>query len=508
MRPQSTAQPTQMSPSPNQTSGPPELWTPAGQAFQPTNAAPPPDLLARPPVIATPPSQYIPQPIPLQPAIPYTPKRGVSRRTIILGLAGLVVAGGGIAWFSASHGLVSSPTNNSSASSSPGGIKAGPGVDLATKTINLGILSPFSGPVAAPIGDPLARGVEVFFKSVNDHGGIDGFKVNLIEKDSQYNPQLEVQLYNQIHNQVLMIADSLGTPTTFAIKDLAAQDHMLVSGATLSSALAREKYLVLVGTPYRLQVENAFDYVVNKLGVKNPATGIIYQNDDYGQDGLTGYKEAVSVYGLHDVGQASYAVTDTDFTAQVSQMKAAGAKYVFLTTLPTVTAKIIGTAAALGYNPQWILQSPAFSTLLLGVPSLVPLLSKAWIVNQGATWGDKSKPGMAQMLADVAKYAPDQKPDAFFEFGYTESKITYAILKKAADNGDLTRDGVFNAFESLKNVDLGGLLPPVTYGSSSSGNNRVPTRDSVVYQIDPSQPTSIRALSDDFVGTAAMKSQF
>ncbi len=404
--------------------------------------------------------------------------------------------------------LVLSGCASSSSSTSSSGIKADKGVDLATKTINLAILSPFSGPVAAPIGNPLARGVEVFFKHVNDNGGIDGFKVNLIEKDTQYNPQLEVQLYNQIHNQVLMIADSLGTPTTFAIKDLAAQDHMLVSGATLSSALANEKYLVLVGTPYRLQVENAFDYVVNKLGVKNPATGIIYQNDDYGQDGLTGYKEAVKVYGLHDVGQASYAVTDTDFTAQVSQMKAAGAKYVFLTTLPTVTAKIIGTGAALGYNPQWILQSPAFSTLLLGVPSLVPLLSKAWIVSQGATWGDTSKPGMAQLLADVKKYAPDQKPDGFFEFGYTESYITYAILKKAADNGDLTRDGVFNAFESLKNVDLGGLLPPVTYGSSSSGNNRVPTRDSVVYQIDPSQPTSIRPLTDDFVGMAAMQSQF
>src|SRR5438128_4159121 len=173
-----------------------------------------------------------------------------------------------------------------SSSSSSGGIKAGVGVDVTHKTITLGILSPFSGPVADPIGKPLARGVEVFFKSINDHGGIDGFKVNLLEKDSQYNPQIQVQLYNQIHNQVLMIADSLGTPTTVAIKDLAATDHMLISGATLSSALARQKYLVLVGTPYRLQVENAFDYVVNKLGVHNPSVGIIYQNDEYGQDGL------------------------------------------------------------------------------------------------------------------------------------------------------------------------------------------------------------------------------
>ncbi len=396
--------------------------------------------------------------------------------------------------------------SNSGSTGSSSGLKAGPGVDLTNKTITLGILSPYSGPVADPIGIPLANGVKAFFDHVNDNGGINGFKVKFLEEDTQYDPQIQVQKYNQIHNQVLMIADSLGTPTTFAIKDQAAVDHMLVSAATLSSALAREKYLILVGTPYRLQVENAFDYVVNKLGVQNPATGIIYQNDEYGQDGLTGYKEAIAAYHLHDVAQVTYAVTDTDFTAQVSQLKASGAKYVFITAVPNATAGIIGTAYKLGYNPQWILQSPAYALELLAVPALRPLLSKAWVVSQGAAWGDTSVPGMAQMLQDVAKYFPNQKPDGYFEFGYTESEITYAILKKAMDNNDITRDGLFKAFESLKTVDLGGLYPPVTYGSSP--NDRVPTRDSIIYQIDPSQPTGTRPITSDFTGSAAKQSQF
>ncbi len=399
-------------------------------------------------------------------------------------------------------GCASNSSNNGNGS----GLKTGPGVDVASKTITLGIISPYSGPVAAPVGDPLANGVETFFKHVNDNGGINGYKVKFIEEDSQYNPQIEVQKYNQIHNQVLMIADSLGTPTTFAIKDLAAADHMLVSAATLSSALAREKYLILAGTPYRLQVENAFDYVVNKLGVKNPTTGIIYQNDEYGQDGLTGYKEAVSAYQMHDVAQASYAPTDTDFTAQVSQMKAKGAKYVFLTTLPLVTASIVGKAAQLGYNPQWILQSPAWANGLLAVPALKPLLTKVWVMSQGASWGDTSVPGMAQLLQDVQKYAPTQKPDGYFEFGYAESEITYAILKKAMANNDITRDGLYKAFLSLRNIDLGGLLPPATYGSSP--DQRVPTRDSVVFQVDPTQPADFRALTPDFTGTAAQQSRF
>jgi ABC-type branched-subunit amino acid transport system substrate-binding protein len=395
---------------------------------------------------------------------------------------------------------------SSSSSGSSGGIKAGPGVDLATKTITLGILSPYSGPVADPVGIPLANGVKAFFDHVNDHGGVDGFKIKFLEEDTQYSPQIEVQKYNQIHNQVLMIADSLGTQPTFAIKDQAAADHMLVSAATLSSALAREKYLILVGTPYRLQVENAFDYVVNKLGVKDPATAIIYQNDDYGQDGLTGYHEAVSVYHLHDVAQVSYAPTDTDFTAQVAQLKASGAKYVFMTTLPAATATIIGTAYKLGYNPQWILQSPAFSIRLLAVPALKPLISRAWVVSQGAAWGDTSVPAMAQMLQDVAKYFPQQKPDGYFEFGYAESEITYAIIKKALDNGDITRDGLFKAFESLQTIDMGGLLPPAHYGSSP--DQRVPTRDSVVYQVDATQPAGVKPLTPDFTGVAASQSHF
>jgi len=402
--------------------------------------------------------------------------------------------------------LILSGCASSNSNSSSGEIKAGPGVDLTAKTITLGILSPYSGPVADPVGIPIARGLETYFKHVNDNGGINGFKVVFKEQDSKYDPQTQVRLYNQIHNQVAMIADSLGTATSFAIKDLAAADHMLVSAATLSSDLAREKYLFLIGTPYRLQVENAFDYVVNKLGVANPATGIIYQNDDYGQDGLTGYKESITPYHLNDVGQASYASTDTDFTAQVSQLKKAGAKYVFLTTLPTPTAKIIGTAAALGYTPQWILQSPAFSPALLNTAALVPLLSKAWVITQGATWGDTSIPGMAQLLQDIPKYASDQKPDGYFSFGYGGAYVTHAILKKAMENKDLTRDGLFKAFESLKNVDLGGLYPAVSYGSSP--NERVPSRDSIVYQIDPQSPAGLKALVPSFTGTAAKQSQF
>jgi len=108
------------------------------------------------------------------------------------------------------------------------------------KTITLAFLSPYSGPVADPVGIPLANGVKAYFNHLNDMAVSNGFKINFLEEDTQYNPQIAVQKYNQIRNQVLMVADSLGTPTTFAIKNQAASDHMLVSAATLSQPGAGE----------------------------------------------------------------------------------------------------------------------------------------------------------------------------------------------------------------------------------------------------------------------------
>jgi ABC-type branched-subunit amino acid transport system substrate-binding protein len=396
-----------------------------------------------------------------------------------------------------------------SGGSSTTSFKAGPGVDLTNKTITLGVLTPLTGPVAAPIGIPITKGIETFFQAVNANGGIDGFQVKFNEQDTQYNPQTEVQFYNQIHTQVAMIGESLGSPTTQAIVDLATRDQMLVSAASLDSILARQQYMILIGTPYRLQVENAFDYVVNKVGVANPKVGIIYQDDAYGQDGFTGYTESLSCYTMQDVGHATYQLTDTSYIAQVSQMKAAGAQYVFLSAIAPVAAGIIGTAAQLHYFPHWIMQSPAWANGLLQVsPQFTGLLEQTtWVVSQGATWGDTSQPGMAEMLNDIQKYDSSQGPDGYFQFGFAEAKVTYAILKKAADNHDLTRAGLYSAFNSLGTVDLGGL-----YGASahygSGANQRVPTRDSTVYGIDTTVPDNLKSLSGDFTGSCATKSNF
>src|SRR2546423_9165070 len=124
-------------------------------------------------------------------------------RKILFACTGLIVV-----CMMALSGCDCSNSNSSSGSS----LKTAPGVDVANKTITLGILSPYSGPVAAPVGDPLTRGVEVYFKHVNDNGGINGYKGKIFLEEKQDNPQKEVEKEKQNHNQGLLIASSLGPP--------------------------------------------------------------------------------------------------------------------------------------------------------------------------------------------------------------------------------------------------------------------------------------------------------
>ena len=367
--------------------------------------------------------------------------------------------------------------NNST--STTGSIKTGPGVDLKSKTITLGVLTPLSGP-AALIGKPLTAGQQAYFSYLNAHGGISGWKVNLDIKDDQYNPQLHVQDYNQIVGNVAFIAQSLGSPTTQAIETPGQQASVLLGTAAQSSAFVNQSINAVIGTPYAIDVANALYYLTHTLGKTNAKVGIVYQNDAYGADGMKGYLAAKAAYHFDDVAHASYAVTDTSFTSQALAMKNAGAQYVVVTAIPTAAATLIGSAAAIGYHPQWILQGPAWSEYLMtstgaagGKPTPAEkAMVGAWVLGFEAAWGDTSVPGMAQFLAIQKQYNPTQVPDGYYMYGYCMAEMEAKLLAKAIAAKNLTRAGLLSAKENLGTVDFGGLIPTATYTPANGPADR------------------------------------
>jgi ABC-type branched-subunit amino acid transport system substrate-binding protein len=393
-----------------------------------------------------------------------------------------------------------------------GGLKTGPGVDAKAKTISLGVLSPLSGPVAA-IGKPLTAGQETYFHAVNAAGGLDGWKVKLVERDTKYDPQTQVQAYNHIAGNVAFMAQSLGSPTTKAIQPLADQQQMLIGASAQDSSLVTDPVMAVIGTPYAIDNANALHHIAQQPGSGSTKVGIIYQNDAYGEDGLRGYEAGLKTYHLRSVGKTTYKVGDTDLTAQVQKMRSAGAQYVFVVAVPSVASNIVGTGASQGYNPTWVFQGPAWSEFLMtsnGTPSGKPtavakaLASNVWVLGYEAQWGDRSVPGMAKFLADTKRFAPSQIPDYYFMYGYAQAKMETAILRKAIAAGDLTRTGLLNAKLNLGAVDLGGLVPAVHYTPALGPASRM----SGISKVSATTPGFLKGYRAFFMGDAARTMEF
>lgn len=406
-------------------------------------------------------------------------------------------------------GSSNSDKPSGTASSGGGGARAlqtGPGVDSAGKTIRVGVLSALSGPAAA-LGGPYAAGLNTFWKAQNARGGIDGYKVKLRIKDGQYQPQPHVEAFNQIAPDIALLA-SFGSPTTKAIQPMVDQQKLVTLPLSWDSAWSKDPTLAAVGTPYSIDTANAIDYVVNKKGDKNAKFGIIYQNDEYGLDGLRGYEAALKAYGFNDVARATYKVGDTEFTSQVQKMKNAGAQYVILTALPSVSGPIVGTGSSLGYDAKWILQGPAWLEFLMSkdgtqkgepTPIAKALQKSAWVMQIASTWGDTSKPGMQQFLDDAKQFAPKQIPDPYFMYGYVSGKIQGAILQKAIAGKDLSRKGIYSAKLSVGKVDLGGLMPDVEYTKTPAPNSR----STQLATVDATAPGFLKPLAGPFEGAVA-----
>jgi ABC-type branched-subunit amino acid transport system substrate-binding protein len=422
----------------------------------------------------------------------------VKRSTIIAAVSAALV--------SLAVGACGTGNSSSSGGGGSGGtsVEAGPGVGVASKTIAIGDINALSGP-AAPLGKAVAAGHRAYFEALNARGGIDGWKVKLITRDSGYQPQQHVQLFNQVQGSVAIL-NSFGSPTTKAIQAQVDQQKLVTIPASFDSAWGADSVMAPVGAPYSVDIANALDYYT-RGGAKKPKIGIVYQNDEYGADGLRGFKAAKAALGFQDAGEQAFNVGDTSFTAQVQKLKAAGAEAVVVTALPSATGPIVGTAATLGFHPQWILQGPSYLEQLitkdgnLDSPAtpVAPALKGALVTSFAAPWGADKTSGMKQLVADHHRYSAKLPPSVYFTLAYAQGRVEAAILRKAIESGNLTRQGILKAKESLGTVDLGGIAPNVNYTARPGP----PTRKSLITVIDPTVPGFLKAVAPDHTSKVA-----
>jgi len=347
--------------------------------------------------------------------------------------------------------------------------KYGPGAS-ATE-IKLGQTMPYSGPASAY--GTIGRLHSAYFKMINDNGGVNGRKINLISLDDGYSPPKAVEQVRRLieQDEVLALFQTLGTPSNSAIQkyvNAKKVPHLLLAtGATKWGD--PKNYPWTMGFNLSYQSEGV---IYAKWLLKNkPAAkvAILYQNDDYGKDLLKGVKDGFGAAAAKMIiKEASYEVTDPTVDSQIISLQSSGADTFINITTPKFSAQAIRKAWDSGWKPLHIVNNVGASVGSVLVPAgldkAVGLMTLQYYKDPNdPQW--KDDPAMLEWRGFMGRYYRDGDPkDASNLYGYLTAQTMVQILKQCGN--DLTRENVMKQAANLKSFKLPLLLPGMAIDTS------------------------------------------
>jgi len=158
-----------------------------------------------------------------------------------------------------------------------------PGVTDAE--IKIGQTMAYNGPASAY--GVIGRTEAAYFKMINEMGGVNGRKLNLISLDDAYSPPRTVEQTRRLveQEQVAFIFGSVGTPPNAAVRsylnDNKVRQLFVASGATMFGD--PQHYPWTIGNNPNYQSEARI--YAKQILKTNPAAkvGVLYQNDGLGR---------------------------------------------------------------------------------------------------------------------------------------------------------------------------------------------------------------------------------
>ncbi|PSO20601.1 branched-chain amino acid ABC transporter substrate-binding protein [Bradyrhizobium sp. MOS003] len=337
--------------------------------------------------------------------------------------------------------------------------------------IKVGQTMPFSGPASAY--SSIGKTQAAYFKMINDQGGVNGRKINLIQYDDAYSPPKAVEQIRKLveSDEVLLTFQIIGTPVNAAVqKYLNAKKVPQLFAATGASRFTDPKnfpWTMGFNPNYFVEGRIYGQYILKEH--PNAKVGVLYQNDDLGKDYLNGIKA-----GLGDkaakmiVTEASYEVSDPTVDSQVLKIKDAGADLFFSASTPKQAAQAIKKIAEMGWHPVQIVDINATSVGAVLKPAGLDAAKGLISVNYGKepldpTWKDDA--GLKKYFDFMAKYYPDGDKDSNFNtYGYSTAQLLVHVLKQCGD--DLTRENVMKQAASVKDFATDTALPGIKVNTS------------------------------------------
>jgi branched-chain amino acid transport system substrate-binding protein len=339
--------------------------------------------------------------------------------------------------------------------------------------IRIGNIMPYSGPASAygVIGTTEAR----YFQKINAEGGINGRKINFISYDDAYSPPKTVEQARKLveSDEVLLVFNSLGTPPNTAIqKYLNAKkvpQLFVATGATKWNDPKEFPWTMGWQPNYQSETQIYAKYILKEK--PDAKIAVLYQNDDYGKDYLKGLKDGLGAKAASMIViEESYETSEPTIDSHIVKLKSANADVFVNITTPKFAAQAIKKSAEIGWKPMHFLNNVSVSIGSViqpaGFENAQGIISSNYLKDPtDAQW--KNDAAMKEWNVFLDKYFPEaNRTDASVMYAWIVSQGLVHVLKACGDN--LTRENIMKQAASIKDLEVGGLLPGVRVNTSAT----------------------------------------
>ncbi|MGI5500511.1 ABC transporter substrate-binding protein [Lentzea sp. CA-135723] len=340
-----------------------------------------------------------------------------------------------------------------SSTAEPGAVRTGPGV--SAESISLGVLTDMTGPFKGTSVLRI-RGYELYLDQVNKRGGVCGRRIELKQQDHAYDVQKALDAYFDLEPQVLGFIDVTGQPMTAAIEPDLMQTRALTVPGSWAASLLGNPHMMIVGTTYDLDVINGLDFYKRQGALTTGDTiGHLHLRGSFGDNALEGTRFVGENWQMKVAEQAVTEAT-ANLTEQMTALKAAGAKVLVLSLTPPQTAAAAGIAAQLNWAVPILSSAVSYDPVMMQSPVAPVFARQVLLTSPVAPWSADAD-GVRQLRDSYQARWPGEPGSLNTVHGFTVAMAYVAVLEKACEKKDLTRDGVLRAFHDTSALNTAGL---------------------------------------------------
>jgi branched-chain amino acid transport system substrate-binding protein len=309
-----------------------------------------------------------------------------------------------------------------------------------------------SGP-AQELGKDMQLGAQLYFDAVNAKGGVNGRKIVLKTLDDGYEPPRAVENTKKLINEdkVFALFGYVGTPTSQAVMPIFTEAKVPYVGAFTGAELLRQpfnRYIFNVRASYFDETEAIVQHLtamsVDKIAV-------FYQNDAYGQAGLTGVERALKKRNLQVVAKGTVERNTVDVKAAVDTMVKAKPQAIVMIGAYKGCAQFIKDMKKAGASPSF------WNVSFVGSKALAKELDKEGRGVQISQVVPFPWDPAIQVVKEYRRALEEAKGEPGFGTleGFIAAKVMVEGMRRAGKN--LTRDSFIKAMESMGDYDAGGF---------------------------------------------------